>query len=64
MQKKAVRKDETAVPKINIYYAQIASQVSIFAVPGELRVAMNPLTECNSIADRVRFICIPTRATA
>jgi hypothetical protein len=37
MQKKAVGKDDTAVAKINIYYAQTGPQVSIFPAPGELQ---------------------------
>ncbi|MGO9126347.1 MAG: hypothetical protein ACLP6G_15855 [Terriglobales bacterium] len=36
---KAVRKDDTAVPKINIYYASNTSQVSTFPVLVELRDA-------------------------
>jgi hypothetical protein len=60
---KAARKDDAAVSKIKIYYAQTGPQVSIFRASHGLHVAMKQLTECNSIADKAGFIRFPTRAT-
>ncbi|SPE45665.1 hypothetical protein SBA7_940019 [Candidatus Sulfotelmatobacter sp. SbA7] len=55
--RKAVRKDDTAVPNINIYYAQSAPRVSFF-VSRVSPLLLSRWAECNSIADRVRFIPI------